>query len=231
MGPPSRCGPPCGPVPATSRHAPVVRRILLDAALLVIPASALWALLPLVAARRLGLDAGGYGLLLAALGLGALIGAVALPRVRARLSDARMLLLAFCVFSAVLVVIATVRVTVVVALASPQAWHGSRCSPPRTQPCSSSSRPGSGPGVSPSTRSSFWAAWRSHLPPGASLPSRPACRLRSGSPRTAGSERPPPVAAAGSRAPGPQSRRLLAGATPGAGAGPRRRTGAGVGDL
>ena len=109
---------------------PVVRRILLDAALLVIPASALWALLPLVAARRLGLDAGGYGLLLAALGLGALIGAVALPRVRARLSDARMLLLAFCVFSAVLVVIATVRVTVVVALASPQAWHGSRCSPP-----------------------------------------------------------------------------------------------------
>ncbi|MGC1214983.1 MAG: MFS transporter, partial [Micromonospora sp.] len=43
------------------RHSPVVRRILLRAALFVVPGSALWALLPLVASHRLGLGAGGYG--------------------------------------------------------------------------------------------------------------------------------------------------------------------------
>jgi MFS family permease len=52
------------------RYAPVVRRILLRAALFLVPASALWALLPLVASRRLGLGAGGYGLLLGASGSG-----------------------------------------------------------------------------------------------------------------------------------------------------------------
>jgi MFS family permease len=38
-----------------ARHAPVVQRILLRAALFLLPGSALWALLPLIAARRLGL--------------------------------------------------------------------------------------------------------------------------------------------------------------------------------
>jgi hypothetical protein len=46
------------------RHAPVVRRILLRAALFLVPGSALRALLPLIAIRRLGLGAGGYGGLL-----------------------------------------------------------------------------------------------------------------------------------------------------------------------
>jgi hypothetical protein len=50
------------------RHAPVVRRILLRAALFLVPGSALRALLPLIAIRRLGLGAGGYGGLLGALG-------------------------------------------------------------------------------------------------------------------------------------------------------------------
>ena len=39
-------------------HEPVVRRILLRAAMFVAPAMALWALLPLIANRRLGLGAG-----------------------------------------------------------------------------------------------------------------------------------------------------------------------------
>ena len=50
------------------RNAPVVRRILLRAALFLVPGSALWALLPLIATQRLALGSGGYGLLLAALG-------------------------------------------------------------------------------------------------------------------------------------------------------------------
>jgi len=62
------------------RHAPVMRRVLLRAVLFVVPGGALWALLPLVASQRLGLGAGGYGVLLGALGVGAVAGAVVLPR-------------------------------------------------------------------------------------------------------------------------------------------------------
>src|SRR6185369_9774470 len=46
------------------RHDPVTRRILLRLGLFVAPATAIWALLPLVASRRLGMGAGGYGILL-----------------------------------------------------------------------------------------------------------------------------------------------------------------------
>ena len=52
------------------RYSPVVRRLLLHLTLFIVPASAIWALLPLIATRRLGLGAGGYGLLLGALGGG-----------------------------------------------------------------------------------------------------------------------------------------------------------------
>jgi len=92
------------------RHSPVVRRILLRALLFVAPATALWALLPLVASDRLGLGAGGYGLMLAALGVGAVGGAVVLPRLRARLSTGRLLLAASVGYAAVLAVLALVRV-------------------------------------------------------------------------------------------------------------------------
>ncbi|MEU4427545.1 MFS transporter [Actinoplanes sp. NPDC024001] len=84
------------------RHSPVVRRILLRAALFLVPGSALWALLPLIASRRLGLDSGGYGVLLAAVGVGAVLGALLLPRLRARWSLNRLLLVASTTFAAVL---------------------------------------------------------------------------------------------------------------------------------
>ena len=66
--------------------AHLVRRILLRSALFAFPASALWALLP-ITATRLGVSSGGYGLLLGALGLGAVIGIVVLPPARKRVSD------------------------------------------------------------------------------------------------------------------------------------------------
>jgi MFS family permease len=72
-------------------HEPIVRRILLRAILFAVPAMALWALLPLIASRRLGLGADGFGALFGAFGLGAIIGAVALGRVRDRLSNNGML--------------------------------------------------------------------------------------------------------------------------------------------
>ncbi|MFI6226852.1 MFS transporter [Micromonospora echinospora] len=90
------------------RHSPVVRRILLRAALFVVPGSALWALLPLVASRRLALGSSGYGVLLAALGLGAVAGAVVLPRLRRLLSDSQLLLVAGLIFGGTLLVLALV---------------------------------------------------------------------------------------------------------------------------
>lgn len=66
--------------------AHLVRRILLRSVLFAFPASALWALLPLMA-TRLGLDSSGYGLLLGALDVGAVAGVFLLPVVRKRFSD------------------------------------------------------------------------------------------------------------------------------------------------
>ncbi|MEV1289904.1 MFS transporter [Micromonospora sp. NPDC049679] len=99
------------------RHSLVVRRILLRATLFVVPGSALWALLPLVATRQLGMGASGYGVLLAAMGTGAIIGALVLPRIRARLSSGRLLLLAGLTYGLVLLVLALVRNVALVTVA------------------------------------------------------------------------------------------------------------------
>jgi MFS family permease len=72
-------------------HEPVVRRILLRAILFVIPSMALYALLPLIASQQLGLGADGFGALFGAFGVGAMVGAVVLGRVRDRLSNNGML--------------------------------------------------------------------------------------------------------------------------------------------
>jgi hypothetical protein len=69
------------------RSAPRIRRILLRTALFTTPASALWALLPIAAAGHLDIGSAGYGLLLGALGAGALLGVVVLPRVRTRITN------------------------------------------------------------------------------------------------------------------------------------------------
>ena len=107
------------------RHSQVVRRLLLRSALFVLPGTALWALLPLVATRRLGLGSGGYGLLLAALGIGAVAGAVVLPRVAGRLSTGVMVFLASLVYAAAQIgVVLVENLPLVVALLLPAgaAW-------------------------------------------------------------------------------------------------------------
>jgi MFS family permease len=68
------------------RAAPNFRVILIRAAAFMIPAGALWALLPVLARDTLGLGSGGYGLLLGAVGGGAIAGAFLLPPLRARMS-------------------------------------------------------------------------------------------------------------------------------------------------
>jgi MFS family permease len=64
------------------RHGPVTRRILLRSALFAFPASALWALLPVTAARHWQMNSCGYGLVLATLGVGAVLGVAVIAHLR-----------------------------------------------------------------------------------------------------------------------------------------------------
>ena len=82
------------------RAAPRIRRILLRCILFMVPASALYALLPVAVNGHLGLGSSGYGLLLAALGSGAILGVVLLSRTRALLNDTALLGASAAVFAA-----------------------------------------------------------------------------------------------------------------------------------
>jgi hypothetical protein len=96
-----------------------VQRILLRTALFLVPASAQWALLPLIATSRLGLGSGGYGVLLGALGAGAIGGALIVPRARARLSANALAAVASLAYAAALAAVALSRnlgLTIVVLL-------------------------------------------------------------------------------------------------------------------
>ena len=98
------------------RNSPAVRRMLLRVGLFVLPGAALWALLPLVASRLLGAGPTGYGVLLAALGAGAVLGADLLPRFGGRLSPNRLLLVAGAAFTASLLACVLVRNLVALAI-------------------------------------------------------------------------------------------------------------------
>ncbi|AZO81927.1 MULTISPECIES: MFS transporter [unclassified Bosea (in: a-proteobacteria)] len=76
--------------------------VLLRAAIFFACASAVWALLPLVARNLLGGGASFYGVLLGAVGAGAIGGAVLLPRLRAHLDADGLLLLSAVVTAAVM---------------------------------------------------------------------------------------------------------------------------------
>ena len=107
------------------RNAPVVRRMLLRAALFLVPGSSLWALLPLIATSRLGLGSGGYGVLLGALGLGAIGGALILPQARASLSANALVAVASLTYAASLAAVVLSRnlaLTVLVLLPAGIAW-------------------------------------------------------------------------------------------------------------
>jgi MFS family permease len=99
------------------RHALIVRRLLYRALLFIPAASAVWALLPLVAARNLHLGSAGYGLLLAAVGVGAVAGALVIPRLRARIGNAALVTAAMLVSAAATAVVGTARIPALVALA------------------------------------------------------------------------------------------------------------------
>jgi MFS family permease len=64
------------------RHAPEVIAPIVRGCTFVFCGASLWALLPLVASQRLKAGPEGYGLLLGALGIGAVVGAMVLPRLK-----------------------------------------------------------------------------------------------------------------------------------------------------
>ena len=99
------------------RNALIVRRLLYRAVLFIPAASAVWALLPVVASENLDLGSTGYGLLLGMVGIGAVTGALVIPRLRARVGSARLVTGAMVLTAAALAVIATARNELLVGLA------------------------------------------------------------------------------------------------------------------
>ena len=89
--------------------APVLRNVLVRTVAFFVFGSAGWALLPLVARRELGLGPGGYGIMLAFIGVGAICGAVLLPRLRRRFNPDRLMVLASLMFAATMLALAFVR--------------------------------------------------------------------------------------------------------------------------
>jgi hypothetical protein len=61
------------------RHAPALQAVLVRIGVFTFGASALWALLPVVARHELNLVATGYGIILGSLGFGAVGSALLLP--------------------------------------------------------------------------------------------------------------------------------------------------------
>jgi MFS family permease len=107
------------------RHAPPLQTVLVRTSVFMVCASALWALLPVVARTHLEVGSVGYGLLLGCLGGGAVAGALVLPRVRRKLSTDGVIAAATIVFAVATVALAVVPVPVllgVALLAGGSAW-------------------------------------------------------------------------------------------------------------
>ncbi len=94
-------------------HTSTIQAVLVRAATFILCASALWALLPVVA-RGLGLNAAGYGVLLGCLGLGGVTGASLLSIVKQKISTNALVIGATLLFASVTIVLGYVRIAVLV---------------------------------------------------------------------------------------------------------------------
>ncbi|WP_202839160.1 MFS transporter [Luteimonas saliphila] len=106
-------------------QASVLQSVLVKAASFFMFASALTALLPIVVNRDLQASAGSYGLLLGFIGIGAISGAVLLPRLRAKVAPDRLVLIATLVYAGCMLALALLRnipVLYVVSLVNGFAW-------------------------------------------------------------------------------------------------------------
>jgi MFS family permease len=106
-------------------HAPMFRAVLARTIAFTFFGSALWGLLPIVARRDLGLSSIGYGAMLGSLGVGAIAGALVLPRLRQRIHVDLLTTLATLFWALVMIALAVVRllpVMYVLTLAGGMAW-------------------------------------------------------------------------------------------------------------
>ena len=99
------------------KRSGVLRNVMFGVGLFIFPASALWSLLPLVVKERLAWGPDGFGLVVACVGIGAVIAAQVLPRFQTRLGSDRAVAVAMCIFASGLLLIsqATLPALVVVA--------------------------------------------------------------------------------------------------------------------
>ncbi|WP_457090982.1 MFS transporter [Microvirga sp. P5_D2] len=95
-----------------------LHRILWRAVLFFAFASAVWALLPIVARQEIGGGPGFYGLMLGSVGAGAILGAVLLPRIRSRLGQDRLVLAMTLVTAGMTVLLALTNFEVVAIVAT-----------------------------------------------------------------------------------------------------------------
>ena len=96
------------------QYAPLLKAALARAFLFTIFVSAVWSLLAVVAARDLHQGALGYGILNGSMGLGAVIGATALPRVRRKFSADEIIAVSSGVFIGTLLILAFVHYPLVI---------------------------------------------------------------------------------------------------------------------
>lgn len=110
-----------------ARHSETVLAQLVRTVAYSAAGSALWALLPVIGQRQLGMGATGFGLLMGCLGTGAVGAGLVIGRLRVRLGLERIVALGSTMFAAAMVVSALVgvRAVVYVALAAGgAAWMG-----------------------------------------------------------------------------------------------------------
>lgn len=110
-----------------ARHSPALRLVLIRAAGFFLFGSALWAMLPLVGRRGLGLDAAGYGALLGCMGAGAVVGALLLKKLRKRISANALSIAATLLFALATLALALVPnawIAGMVMFAAGLAWIG-----------------------------------------------------------------------------------------------------------
>ncbi len=88
------------------RHSPELVSVLVRAALFALSASAFWALLPLVCRNQLHFNATQYGIALGLFGLGTLLGAYTLPRIRNILSLDHCCVMGTLIFSSCVICLA-----------------------------------------------------------------------------------------------------------------------------
>jgi len=101
-----------------ARSSPPLRATLARAAVFFVFISAYWALLPLIVRQQLGGDARLYGALVTCIGVGAVTGALLLPRIRARLGPDRLVALGTIGSAVTLLTFALGRDVVAAAAAS-----------------------------------------------------------------------------------------------------------------